>query len=176
MSEKGAQRSGINRAFSWLKRTLQITEPTDSPDRLSPLVQPTMDLFGWERLVQQEPVTVVGALASDTVLSAVVPEGVFRLVVDASLTHDDIAIGGRLWFEHRIARLGPVDVGVGNGTPVSLPAAGITVKHGLGRWLLLAPGDSLLGRSFPTPGAAEAITMLISSVDISEGEYIASMR
>ncbi len=176
MSEKGAQRSGINRAFSWLKRSLQITEPTDSPDRLSPLVQPSMDLFGWERLPQQEATTFLGALAADSVETLQVPDGIFRLVVNASLTHDDPLIGGTLWFEHRVDRGGALAVGLYQGVPAALLLGGITIKCGLGRMLLMSPGDRLIGRSFPAPGAAEQISMIVSSVDISEGEYVAALR
>ncbi len=169
MSERGAQRSGINRAFSWLKRTLEITEPTDSPDRLSPLVQPTMDLFGWEKLSRLTPSVLAGGDNQGFILGPISVG--YTLVAEASISQDD-ALGARFfWFEHRHLNLSSPSISI----PFIIGAATPDVRVGLTRWLLLSPGERIVGRCDPIPAVGSAMQMQLSVTELSEGEYVAAM-
>lgn len=82
-------RGGINRAFSWLKKVLEITEVTNAPDVLLPTVQPELDVFGWERLEEMETQVQSTAGVTFAVSLETVPEGEMWYVVAAELTHDE---------------------------------------------------------------------------------------
>ncbi len=172
MSERGAQRSGINRAFSWLKRACEITEPTDAPDRLSPLVQPAIDLFGWERLSKQVGVIEVGGDAANIAVSVPVPRGVFRLILAASIQTDDPLQIANYWIEHRVSLEG--DVGISLMRPFTMGAGTQGVRVGMTGWRMMAEGDRIVGRSFPAPAVGSALELRFSFVDLSEGEYVAA--
>ncbi len=174
MSERGAQRSGINRAFSWIKRTLEITEPTDVPDRVSPLVQPSIDLFGWERLAEQVGVIETGGDNQGIVVSQLVPQGIHRLILAASVSTNDPLLAAHYWIEHRVSLTGDVDVSLMR--PFTMGFDASTVRVGMSRWVLLSAGDRIAGRSFPAPAVGSTLELQFSFIDLSEGEYIAAMR
>ncbi len=172
MSEKGAQRSGINRAFSWIKKVMEVTQPTDVPDRLSPLVQPTVDLFGWERYAREggaEDIAAQGTLALNSVLLAAVPEGVLRYVMFASCSHDDPVAGG---LELSIqVRIGGLDIGITR--PVQILAS--PSRSGVERAFILQPGEQVLCRSNPAPAAGQRLFVRYRFIDLPVGEYIAPL-
>ncbi len=166
-----AQRSGINRSLMWLRKVLQITEETDSPRVLSEIAQPSIDLFGWDRLAagaQGENAT--GAATSDFVGLTAVPEGTMRYVILASMSHDDPVAGGlSMSF---IMRVDGLDIGIG---PPAIGLLAEPVRAGLGRPILMEPGSFLIARSTPAPAVAQAINIRYRFVDIDFGEYIAAM-
>lgn len=168
MSETG--RSGINRAFSWLKKSLQITEKTVAPDALSAVVVPSMDVFGWERIAEAQSQNLNGGLGSGTLPASLVPPDTIRVVLAASIeTTDPLALN--LWFEQRVALGGGLDIslmlpffaGAGtNGIRVGLPRAPV----------LLAPSDTIVGRSLPVPAAGTRLILRWRFIDLPIGEYI----
>ncbi len=167
MSEKGAQRSGINRAFSWVKKVMEITQPTDVPDRVSPLVQPTLDLFGWERRIDQAAnTTTTGADAADVVIAAAVPEGIVRYVLYLSASHDDPVAGGLLLSLQ--VRSNAVDFGL----QVPFQCLATPARMGLERPILLEPGQQLLCRSNPAPAALTSMFLRFRFIDLPIGEYM----
>lgn len=167
MSE--GRRSGINRAFSWLKKVTEITEKTVAPDALSPVVGPTMDLFGWERIPEAIAIANTGTNIS-TQLSSAVPPETTRLVLSCSVETSNNVLALWLWMEHRVTLSG-IDVGFMN--PL-LTAAGTggTMRVGANRPLLMAPGDRLIARSSAAVGAAETLSIRLRFVDLPIGEYI----
>jgi len=170
MSERGAQRSGINRAFSWIKRTLEITQPTDAPDRVSPLVQPTMDLFGWERLSRLDSVVLAGGDNQDFILGPVSVG--YTLVVEASISQDDPLNIHIFWFEHRHLNVSSPAISVPFVVPV---VALVDVRVGLDKWLLLSPGERIVGRCTVAPSVGSAMQMQLATTEITEGEYVAAL-
>jgi len=169
MSETG--RGGINRAFSWLKKVLQITEKTVAPDSLLPDVRSTLDLFAWERLA--EPVTrqfAAGALAANVVGLPTVPDGVMRYYQYLSVGHDDPA-GGGLSLSLQIRSAG-FDFGVDIIHVDQLPDP---MKSGITKPLLLRPGESLFCFSDPAPAAGQQLLIRGMFIDIEVGEYIRSI-
>jgi len=168
MSE--GRQSGINRAFSWLKKTLEITEKTVSPDALSPIVVPSMDVFGWERYFECRARNVNGVAAADNVFDSSVPVDTMRLIISASVQTSDNANALHLWFEHRVTN-GGIDLAVS--VPFLAPAGTAGMRVGGSDWpILLCPGDRLAGRSSPAPAAGQNISMRIRSVDLRVGEYM----
>ncbi len=166
-----AQRSGINRPFSWLKKVMQVTEETSAPSVLSEKVRPTMDVFGWERF-QEGPVTenIAGALAADIVLLPVVPEGVLRYVMFASVMHDDPVAGGLTLSIQIRTPVGAGSFDIGIGPAVATPIG--PVKMGTDRPFLLQPGQTLLCRTTPAPAAGQRVNNLsYRFVDLDFGEY-----
>ena len=95
------QRSGINRALMWLRKTLQITEETDSPQILSELLRPTIDVFGWERLAERTTFFQATAAApAVNVNGPVTPDDVLRLVLHANVSHTDTGVAHLLWIDY----------------------------------------------------------------------------
>ncbi len=173
MSE--GRHSGINRAFSWLKKTLQITEKTVAPDSLSPVVTPTMDLFGWERVADVRWDNNTGALAADIVIGALVPDEIVRIMLAASVQSDDALTAMTLWLEQRVASSAAattLDVGVAQPFFVGVGLNEIEVP--LMRPLLMAPGDRLIGRSAPAPAAGQILRLRTRFIDLPIGEYLPS--
>lgn len=163
------RQSGINRAFTWLKKTLQITEKTVAPDVLLTGVQPKIDVFGWERLSGLGPAsieTVTGALITDVVVLSVVPEGVARFVIYASCSHNDPG-GLALSFQVR-----------GSGVDIAINADGFSampvqpMRVGLERNILLQPGEQLICRSNQAPAAGTSLFIRMKFVDLDPGEYL----
>ncbi len=169
-------RGGINRAFSWIKRSLEVTEVTTVPERVLSDVTPTLDIFGWEKL---EPLggavseNIAGALAADIALLTVVPNDVMRYVMFVSVMHDDPA-GLTLSIQVRtpLPGGGSFDIAIG---PATLTPLG-PVKLGLERPFLLQPGQLILVRTTPAPAAGQRINNLTARfVDLPLGEYIAPL-
>jgi len=168
LSESGT--SGINRAFSWLKKALQITEKTVAPDSLLFDVRPTMDLFGWERFTEIEG---NNASATNTfqVDGSTVPVGVLRYVLGASVETDAAVVTETIWLElveETSALVGLIQPFLA----IPRDGAGREVKAALMRPIVMKPGDFLRGKCNPVLAAGEAITIREIFVDIPVGEYI----
>lgn len=164
MSETG--RGGINRPFSWIKKVLEITEKTVVPDSQLPDVRATIDVFGWERLQSVTLQTAIGT-AVTTIFSTPVPDGVIRVVLAASVEHDDAVVSHTLWIdqEHDFLLIGVQTprLMIGNTPPVKL---------GLMRRLVLRPGDRVAGQASPVTGVGIDLTLRTAFVEIPVGEYI----
>lgn len=161
--------SGINRAFSWLKKTLQITEKTVAPDVLLAGVRPTVDVFGWERLSGLGPTaveTATGTLAADIVVLDPVPEGIARFVIYASCSHNDPA---GLFLNLQVRGSG-VDIGLSD--QLFLQGQQSPIRLGLTRNILLQPGEQLICRSHIAPAAGTGLFIRMKFVDLDPGEYL----
>ncbi len=82
-------RSGINRALMWLRRTLEITEQTDSPQVLSEELRPVIDVFGWERAANPVHQIRSNPGATTAVALDAVPEGEAHYFLSCAISHDD---------------------------------------------------------------------------------------
>lgn len=155
-----------------MKKVLEITERTLSPETLGELARPTLDLFGWDRLTPEgipEDLNAQGTLAADLVLLAVVPDDIMRYVIYASCSHNDPVAGG-LELSLQI-RIGGLDIGLSAPRQVlANPNRG-----GLERSILMQPGEALLCRSVPAPAAGTRLFVRYRFVDLPNGEYIAPL-
>ncbi len=169
MSNKG--RSGINRALSWLKKTLEITEKTTAPDTLMAGVRPIIDTFGWERLSAEggaENQNNQSNLGVDQAILAAVPEGTMRYVIFASASHNDPVAGG-LTLTIQIKTVDALDIGIA-GPVIDCPIS--PTRLAKTEPFLMAPGEQLLSRSTPAPAAGQRIFIRAKFVDIPVGEYV----
>ncbi len=171
-------RNGINRGLQWIKKVLEVTEIATVPTQVLPEVRPTIDVFGWDRLseVVQEQ---ANNTATQTVQGTVVPEGVVRLVVLASVNHRELLLATTrtLWIEivHQ-AQGGLGQVRVGLVRPLLVPGDGDPgIDVPLQRWIVMNPGDRLVGKSAPATGVGIGLNLNQSFVEIPVGEYVPSL-
>ncbi len=164
------QLSGINRALMWLRKVMEITESTESPRVLSEVLDPVIDVFGWDRLREAETIENVGAAATAQVVSAVSPADVLRLVLTAQVESSDVAIAQDLWVAQRGVIGVQNDVAVGEIYSQAIGFA--TTPASSNRLVFLSPGERLVGHSIPAPGVGEELTMRFRMIDIPFGEYI----
>jgi len=157
------RRGGINRALTWIKKTLEITEVSNVPAAVLDDVNATLDLFGWERLPQAQILQVSNPLANFA-NSAVGPDDVTRLILAASARHSDI-INHELWVEKNPA--GGV-VRVALNAPVNVAAE---TDAGITRPTFLNPGDFLRARTEAAVGAG-SVVITIYFIDLPIGEYM----
>jgi len=161
------QLSGINRALMWLRKTLEITESTESPRVLGEVLQPGIDVFGWERRVDQAVTeSTTGGAAADVVVLTAVPDGIMRYVLYCDVSHDDPVAGGLLLSQS--VRSGGVDIALQ--VPTQVLARPVHV--GLERSILLQPGELISARSNPAPAAATSMFMVYRFIDLPFGEYM----
>ncbi len=167
MSEKGAQRSGINKSLMWLRKVLQITEPTDTPDRVSPLLQPVIDVFGWDvPFTLIEHVTTVAAGVTTTTRLPAPPDGEAHYYIACSISHDDptdrvISVQIENQTDNQTALTTP------NATAI---AAGFDVA--LHRPFLVPAGSQLMGVSTTAIAVTENFTIRGMFIRLDAGEYL----
>jgi len=160
----------IKRQFIWLRQVLELIDKTTLPGEVLGEVRVGMELFGWDRMPEATSFNNVGAAATNQVVSAIVPEGVLRLMIQAQVQSSDVAIQQRLWLAQRgvigsgndIAISSPIDQAVGE---AGIPAA-------LEQHVWLSQGERLVGRSIPAPGVGEELTLTFRHIDLPFGEYI----
>lgn len=164
MSNKG--RSGINRPFSWLKKTLEITEKTTAPDSLKPDVQSIIDVFGWERLVQEQFELETAAAPATAVATDPVPGDTLRIVYGASLVHTDTAVNHDAWLLKR-RNPGPFDTGI----PTDRSMIQVGEHCSMQNMIFLIEGDFIIGEIFLAQTVGN-LTLAVNFVDVPIGEYI----
>ncbi len=163
-------RSGINRALMWLRRSLEVTEVTDSPQVLSELLRPTIDVFGWERLGENVEFSTQFANApATTVAGPVTPDGVLRLITLASVRHTDTGVTHQLFIE----KLMPVITNIVHVQTAQLELA-VNIPLALDRWITVEAGARLRAVS-PLALVAGAIAFNFNFIDLPIGEYVPSL-
>ncbi len=164
-------RSGINRALMWLRKTLEITEATDSPRVLSEILDPVVDVFGWERLNEAEGNIITSGANVNTISAQAVPADVLRLVLEASVETTESTLAFQMWIDH-LDFVTNINVGVMR--PIAVPISAIIIRNGMSRTLIMRPGDRLAGRCTPATGVGDTLTLRQRFVDLPIGEYIRS--
>ncbi len=162
-------RGGINRAFSWIKKALEITEVTTVPERVIADVQPTIDLFGWERLENDVQSASSFGVNVTTTSTPPVPVGILRLILDASIETTNDVVGFTLWIEVEQPNELPIGIMRPFDTPIS---AGITIRGGIEKTLILGPGDIMNGRCAPVSGVGSDLVLRTRFIDLPIGEYV----
>ncbi len=162
-----AQRSGINRALMWLRKTLEITEETEAPQVLGELLRPTIDVFGWDRLTVQEYISTSAAAPAASVNTATTPVDVMRLYLNASVRHTDTGVAHQMWIE-KIAVGSLLFMGIVNSQPAEIP---VGVRFGIDRWIWCEPGTRMRAQS-SIALVAGALAFEVNFIDLPFGEYI----
>jgi len=162
----------IKRAFIWLRKTLVITEKTTAPGELLDNIQSVIDVFGWERLDETVFLNTTSGANVNTVSSPAVPDDVLRLIVEANVETTNPLLPFTMWIDHRD---GLSNVTVGVMRPIDIPLSAITIRCAMERWLVLRPGDLLIGRCTPATGVGETLALRQRFVDLPIGEYIRSI-
>ncbi len=162
-------RSGINRGLMWLRKTLQVTEETDSPRVLSEQLRPIIDVFGWERLNETTNLTTTSAVDQSTISAPAVPDDVLRLVLEANVETTESTLAFTMWIDHLD---GDSNVTVGVMRPIDIPISAIIIRCAMQRQIIMSPGDRLVGRCTPASGAGDTLSIRQRFVDLPIGEYI----
>lgn len=158
----------IKRNFVWLRRVLGIIDKTTLPGEILGDVRPTMDLFGWDRLAEASSFSASAVAAPGFLVNGpITPEGVVRLVLNASVRHTDTGVSMFMFIDKDMRGTSAELVGVT--TPyVQLPP---NVDASADRWLTLAPRHRLRGRA-EAALVAGALTLSFEFIDLPIGEYI----
>ncbi len=159
-------RNGINRAFSWLKKTLEITEVATVPASILPEVRAVADLFGWEKLehIQFEQINV--AAPGVAVASATPGPGILRFIIAGCLTHTDTGV------THTVSinkRTNPANINIG--TPTSPQDIDVGMFASMHNKVFLVQNDFLIGSVLAAP-AVGVISLRFHFVDLEIGEYL----
>ena len=161
-------RDKVKRAFVWIRKSLRIIDRTTLPGEILGEIRPTLDTFGWDRLAE---VTFEADAGSNTsrATTSIVPEGVMRLILAASVEHSDPAVSHTLWIDHEITG---TTTAIAVQTPALIIGATPQLRLPLMRRLLLRPGERLSGRAAPTTGLGITLEVNMIFVEIPVGEYI----
>ncbi len=164
-------RSGINRALMWLRKSLEITEETDSPQTLSEILRPTIDVFGWERLAARTQFAAASVAAPGIIVNGpVTPDGVLRLVLNASVRHTDTGVDHFIWIDLDMRGASAELVGI-TSPSVAVPPL---VDQSTDRWFTIAPTHRFRGRA-ELATIAGALTLSMTFIDLPIGEYVPSL-
>ncbi len=163
-------RDKVKRAFVWIRKSLRIIDRTTLPGEILGEIRPTLDTFGWERYdTEPQAEGITGALGSDNIQLATVPDGVLRYYMNVSTGHNDTVA---------ITLDQCVQVVTDGQTVAIAPFASVPVlpvSSGIIRAIILRPGEFLRARSTPAPGGAFTMQITASFIDLEPGEYIAPL-
>jgi len=162
----------ITRVLLWLRKSFEIIDKTNTPDKLDSTIVQTVEALGWQRLVEAEGSAVSGVAVS-SIGSIAVPEGFLRLILAAGLETSDVLGPFQFWFDHTTVRGSTQAASLQR--PYVVPVGSAGVRVGLQRPVVLAAGDTLVGKTSPAVGVGESLIMRMRSVDIPEGEYVPSV-
>jgi len=157
----------IKRAILWVRKSLEITERTDVPETIENIVRPTLDVLGWERLVESTIIQTAAGAPTTTVFTASFtdPETI-RYIVKCSLTHFEAAVTRTVWLNKR--QEGPVfEVGL----PIDRVSIMTNEKSSMIGTTYIERGQALVGRT-ATALAAGSFAIETEFIDIPIGEYI----
>jgi len=159
-------RNGINKAFSWIKKTLEITEVATVPRAINPDVMGTLDVFGWERLDRVSVIRVNAAAPLQVVVSTVVPDDVIRLILGCSVSHTDTGVTHEVSL---VKRRQPNTFNVG--IPTDRQTIDFNMFSSMIGRTFTQEGDFLIGQVVDAP-VAGVLILTYFFVDLAIGEYV----
>ncbi len=163
-------RGGINRPLSWIKKSLQVTEVTEVPDRILPDVRPVLDALGWERLQESVCLTLSNAAPANSIFTnPVTDQSMVRYFLKVSGNHFDTGVTHTVWLEKRC--LDPVRGASDIGLPLDRRQIVVGEAASMIGHTFVVPGQSLVFRSFAAL-AVGTIQIHLEFIDIPLGEYI----
>ncbi len=151
----------------WLRKTLEITEETESPQVLGEKVVPNIDVFGWERLPELQ-ILQTAAAATGEVLSGSPPAGIVRLVVNCSLLLTGSGVGVTAIIRKRIPS------GANVGLPTDRDAIEDDEVASIIGHTFLVEGDAIVG-AYVNPPVGGTSTLSVAVIDLPVGEYLPSI-
>lgn len=171
-SEKLMARDKVKRAFTWIRKSLDIIDRTTLPGEILGEIRPTLDTFGWERLSGEVQTSTDSASATSTVSGPTTPEGVLRYVIYAHIEQQEAA-GTDLTCWIDMAVIVPAfRIAINQPTLIPGGAGPARTALGLERPIVLRPGERLNGRSNPATGVGVSLQIKMVFVDLPFGEYI----
>lgn len=156
----------IKRSFVWIRKTLGIIDKTTLPGEILGEVRPILDMFGWERLLEEVVLSVNALFPAVAVASATPPVGTVRLILAASLEHGDVAVNHIGWI---VKRRNPGATDVGLSTDRTEFDAGEFLS--LTRPTFLQNNDFLVGEIIGAPAAGN-LSLRTFHIDLDPGEYV----
>ena len=163
----------IKRAITWIRKSLQITEKTTQPGTVDGNIVPVLDTFGWERLGGEVTVRLTQGTNVNTISSAAVPADVLRVILEASVETDNGVLPFTMWIDHQDVEAGQP---VGVMRPIDIPISALTIRCAMDRrYVVMRPGDTLIGRSSPATGAGQVLRLRERFIDLPIGEYVQSL-
>ena len=159
----------INRALTWIRRALDVTQKTSAPTGFEDEIRTSVDALGWERGATVEFVTAASAGVTTVVQLPDVPEGEAHYFLTCHITHDSVE-GAR---QMAIAmRIDPDAVASG----VSITSTFLVTQFhflAMQRPILVPPGGRLLGRvdALNIP-AGRTFTIAGQFLRLPIGEYV----
>jgi len=162
-----SHRGGINRAFSWIKKVLEVTEVTTVPERVVAEVQTSLDLFGWDRYTELQSHNA-GVADTDTSALPAIPEDTMRLYLGLSGETNDAVNAFTHWME-----IDSVAVTEAITLPVSATVI-IKVGHLAGPFLVRS-GVTVRARCAPATAGGVVLRARGVFIDLPIGEYIPSL-
>jgi len=161
----------LQRAITWIRKVLQVTDKSDAPNKVLGEIQPIIDVFGWDSLRDGIDAATASNDNANSVSLPAVPDDVLRLILNASVDTSDDVQAFTLWIDLAIAERGGLQMSVMR--PVDIPVSvGINIRCGMQNTIILRPGDILRGRSSPATGVGEALSIDVRFIDLPVGEYI----
>ena len=163
----------VKRALIWLRTSFRITDKTTLPGEILGEIRPVVDVFGWDRYNPRSVgagsgpsfQNANGGVATNIALLSIVPDDVSRLVIYASMSHNDPA--GLIMA--MIVRGGGVDLAVAMSSVAIVPEP---IRFPLPRQILLQPGEQLIAVSEVAPAAGFRLNVRYKFVDLDPGEYV----
>lgn len=158
-------RDKIKRSFLWLRKTLDIIDKTTLPGEILGEVRPTLDMFGWERLPEEQIIFVAGTAVSIKV-STSPPAGTVRLVLHCSLAPTGTGVGLTAILRKRNPA-GTASVGL----PTDRDAIEDDEVASMIGHTFLTEGEVIVGE-YVNPPVGGVSTLTLSVIDLPVGEYI----
>ncbi len=159
-------RNRINRAFSWLKKTLEITDVATVPQAIRENVRPVVDLFGWERLDEVEISSTNAAAPAVVAASGTPGPGILRLILSASISHSDTGVTHQCSLNKRT---NPANFNVG--IPTDREAVDVGEFCSMIGRTFLRENDFLIANVISAPAVGN-LSLRFYFVDLEIGEYM----
>lgn len=166
-----AKREKITRALIWIRKSLRIIEKSESPDEFLDSIRPTVDAFGWERLLE----TTIEEVSSPAPSSVVEFGAAFtdtekiRVILKASGRTSDTGVTHTVSLTKQNSARG-AEVGMPLDRPTVIPAE---IASMIGQGYLIA--GQLIQFQSTKALVAGGIAAQFEWVDIPIGEYISPM-
>jgi len=156
----------IKRNFVWLRRALGIIDKTTLPGEIGGEVRPTIDMFGWERLPEEQFLVSAAPDPAVAIASPETPENTLRIVYAASLEHTDTGVNHICWMMKR-RNPGSIDVGL----PTDRGDIDVGEFMSMIGTTFLVAGDFIIAEIIGVPVAGQ-LSLRLNVVDVDIGEYV----
>ncbi len=161
----------INRALTWIRKALDVTQKTSAPTAFLDDIRTVVDALGWERLNETVTSRNTGT-ATNVIDSGIVPEGVLRLVLSASVELNDTVQAFTVWVEHSDGTTAGSPAVM---RPIQIPISAISIHAGIERIIVMREGDTMRARCSPNVGPGLEIRIVLRFVDLPIGEYVGNL-